>query len=44
MLKDNRMTIRIPSELKDKLEKTAKELNVSVNDVIKFIIYNYFLR
>ena len=41
MLKDERMTIRIPKELKNQIENMSKDLNVSVNDTIKFIIYNY---
>lgn len=44
MLKDERMTIRIPQELKIKLEKTSKTLNVSTNDVIKFILFDYYNR
>lgn len=42
MLKDERMTIRIPQELKTKIENISKTLNVSTNDVIKFILFNFF--
>ena len=41
MSKDERMTIRIPKELKNNIELIAKELNVSNNDMVKFILYNY---
>ena len=41
MLKDERILVRVPKELKIKLEKLSEQLNVSVNDVIKFILFNY---
>lgn len=40
-MKDERLTVRLPQNLKEKLENLSKELNVSVNDVIKFILFNY---
>lgn len=42
MSKDERLTVRLPQELKTKLEKLSLQLNVSVNDVIKFILFDYF--
>ena len=41
MSKDERLTVRLPIELKTKLEKLSVQMNVSVNDVIKFILFNY---
>ena len=41
-MKDERMTIRIPEELKTKVENLAIRLNVSTNDVIKFILFEFF--
>ena len=42
MSKDERITVRIPHELKVRIETTANALNVSTNDMIKFILANYF--
>ncbi len=42
MPKDERITVRLPLELKIKVEELAKSLNTSTNDVIKFIVFDYF--
>lgn len=41
MTKDVRLTIRIPEQLKEKVQKMASDLNISVNDAIKVMIDAY---
>lgn len=41
MIKDERILLRLPKELKTLVEQKANSLHVSVNDVIKFILSDY---
>jgi len=41
MIKDERILLRVPKELKVLIEQKAAKLHVSVNDVIKFILSDY---
>ena len=40
MPKDVRITIRIPEQLKVKIQQVANELNISFNDAIKTVLFS----
>ena len=38
MSNDERITLRLPTDLKAKVQKLADELNISLNDAFKMVI------
>lgn len=42
MIKDERILLRLPKGLKTLIEQKAEKVHVSVNDMIKFVLADYF--
>lgn len=43
-IEQTNFSIEVPKQLKDKIEKQAKEIEVSVSDLVKVILFQQFIK
>lgn len=42
MAKDVRINVRVPEYMKEKVQKDAESKNISISDLVRFILVEYY--